>query len=206
MRDKWRAKEWIIVEAPPSFGGAPIAYIPITDREKAIGRVVETTLYDLLKDDPQHMAIKLYFQIVGFEGDRAKTIFKGHEYSREYLKSLVRRGTTTVDMIADFTTKDGAVVRVYAVAFTQRRVNNSRKKAIRKVAYDIVAAKTAKLTYEQFAQETVLGKVASEIYNEAKKITILRHVGVRKTKLVRRPPAPEVAAPVEAAEAQPTAA
>jgi ribosomal protein S3AE len=30
----------------------------------------------------------------------------------------------------------------------------------------------------------VLGKIASEIYNESKKIAPLRHVGVRKSKLV----------------------
>jgi len=30
----------------------------------------------------------------------------------------------------------------------------------------------------------VLGKIASDIYNEAKKIAPLRHVGVRKSKLL----------------------
>ncbi|MDA4120715.1 MAG: hypothetical protein OK413_01225 [Thaumarchaeota archaeon] len=33
----------------------------------------------------------------------------------------------------------------------------------------------------------VLQKVASDVYNEAKKVTHLRHVGVRKSKLISRP-------------------
>jgi small subunit ribosomal protein S3Ae len=48
----------------------------------------------------------------------------------------------------------------------------------------IIKAKAAALTLDQFAQEIVLGKIASEIYNESKKIAPLRHVGVRKSKLV----------------------
>jgi len=37
---------------------------------------------------------------------------------------------------------------------------------------------------DQFVQEMVLGKIASDIYNEARKIVPLRHVGVRKSKLL----------------------
>jgi ribosomal protein S3AE len=40
------------------------------------------------------------------------------------------------------------------------------------------------LTFEHLVQEAVLGKIASDIYNEAKKIALLRHVGVRKSKLL----------------------
>jgi ribosomal protein S3AE len=43
------------------------------------------------------------------------------------------------------------------------------------------------MNYEGFVQELVLQKVASDVYNEAKKVTHLRHVGVRKSKLIARP-------------------
>jgi ribosomal protein S3AE len=43
------------------------------------------------------------------------------------------------------------------------------------------------MNYEGFVQELVLQKVASDVYNEAKKVTHLRHVGVRKSKLISRP-------------------
>ncbi|RLI11050.1 30S ribosomal protein S3ae, partial [Candidatus Bathyarchaeota archaeon] len=48
----------------------------------------------------------------------------------------------------------------------------------------IVEEKASTLTLDQFAQEIVLGKIASDIYNEAKKIAPLRHVGIRKSKLL----------------------
>jgi small subunit ribosomal protein S3Ae len=206
VKDKWKAKQWVTVLASPSFGEAPIGRVPITDQEKAIGRVVETTLYDILKQDPQHYSFKLYFQIDRVEGDTAYTILKGHEYSREYLRSLVRRGSSMSDFVKDYKTKDGYLVRVYCVALSQGRMNSSRKHEVRMIMDKIIGERAASLNYDQFVQETVLQKVASDVYNEAKKVTRLRHVGVRKTKLVGRPQAGQVAhAPQPPQAAQPEA-
>jgi len=49
VKDKWREKKWITLHAPDSFNNVPIAYVPITDDENAKGRVVEVTLFDILK-------------------------------------------------------------------------------------------------------------------------------------------------------------
>ena len=81
--------------------------LTVASVEKPAGRVVETTLYDILKQDPQHYSFKLYFQIDRIEGDTAYTILKGHEFSREYLRSLIRRGSSMSDFIKDYKTKDG---------------------------------------------------------------------------------------------------
>lgn len=186
-RDKWREKKWVRVEAPSSFGNAIVAQIPITDPDTAVGRVLEMTLYDLMKQDPQQYVTKLRFQIVEIIDSVAKTILQGHEYSREYLRSLVRRGSSLITYVDDFDTRDGAKVRVHVIAFAQGRINASRMHAIRMTTKQVLAEKAASLTYDQFAQEAVLQKIASDIYNSAKKITILRHVGLRKTKLIRKP-------------------
>ncbi|MFB0501423.1 MAG: 30S ribosomal protein S3ae, partial [Candidatus Bathyarchaeia archaeon] len=117
----------------------------------------------------------------------ARTIFKGHEYSRDYLRSLVRRRTTRVDAILSVTTKDGYRLRLGVCAFTLVRIKTSQEKAIRDVMRKIVQEKASALTFDQFVQEVVLQKIASDIYNEAKKIAPLRHVGIRKSKLTFQP-------------------
>ena len=187
VRDKWKLKSWLTVLASPSFGSAPIVRIPVTDAEKARGRVVETTLYDILKQDPQHYSFKLYFQVDRVEGETAHTVLRGHEYSREYLRSLVRRGSSMSDFIKDYRTKDGYLVRVYCIAFSQGRMNTSKKHDLRSVMDRVIGERASSLTYDQFAQEMVLQKIASDVYNEAKKVTHLRHVGLRKSKLIRMP-------------------
>jgi len=202
VRDKWKLKQWVTVLASPSFGNAPIGRVPITDIEKPAGRVVETTLYDILKQDPQHYSFKLYFQIDRVDGDTAYTTLKGHEFSREYLRSLIRRGSSMSDFIKDYKTKDGYTVRVYTIALSQGRMNSSKKHEIRMIVDKIMEERAASLSYDQFVQETVLQKLASDVYNEAKKVTRLRHVGVRKTKLIGRPQA----APTQMEELAPAAA
>ena len=187
VRDKWKMKSWVTVTASPSFGNAPIARVPLTDVEKPTGRVIETTLYDILKQDPQHYAFKLFFQIDKVEGDTANTVFKGHEYSREFLRSLIRRGSSMSDLIKDYRTKDGYLVRVYCIALSQGKMNSSKKHDLRLIMDRVIAEKAAGMNYEGFVQELVLQKVASDVYNEAKKVTHLRHVGVRKSKLISRP-------------------
>jgi len=183
VRDKWRSKAWYTVVAPPYFGNVELGAIPADETEKLIGRVIEATLYDITGDFA-HQYMKIYFQITSVEGKTARTMFKGHEYSRDYLRSLVRRRTTKVDGIFNVSTKDGYRLRVAICAFTLSRIKTSQEEAIRKIMAKIVEEKSKALTMDQFVQEMVLGKIASDIYNEAKKVVPLRHVGVRKSKLL----------------------
>ncbi len=200
VKDKWREKQWVVVEAPPAFGNTPVAYVPLTSAETAIGRVVDTTLFDLQKLDPQQYAIKLYFQIDKVHEGKADTIMKGHEYSKEYLRSMIRRGSSMVNFIKDYETRDGYLVRVYTVVFTQGRINSSKKHDLRLLADKIVSEKVKTLDYNAFYQEVVAEKIAAEIQEQAKKIVHLRKVGIRKTKLLRRPSETVAPPPEEEAE------
>ena len=186
MRDKWRGKTWYLVVAPPFFGNVELGALPAEEPELLIGRVVEATLYDITSDF-SHQNLKLFFQIHEIEGKTARTLFKGHEYSRDYLRSLVRRRTTKVDGLFNLITKDGYKMRVSVSALTLSRIRTSQEKIIRTIMDKTVKEKATALTLDQFVQEMVLGKIASDVYNEAKKITPLRHVGIRKSKLVAQP-------------------
>ncbi len=183
VRDKWRSKVWYMVMAPPYFGNAEMGAIPSDEPGKLIGRIIDSTLYEITNDFA-HQYLKMFFQINEIDGKTAKTIFKGHEYSRDYLRSLVRRRTTKVDALFNITTKDGYKMRVAICAFTLSRIKTSQEKIVRHIMDKTIKRKAAELTLDQFAQEIVLGKIASDIYNEAKKIAPLRHVGIRKSKLV----------------------
>jgi small subunit ribosomal protein S3Ae len=190
VRDKWRSKAWYTVLAPPYFGNVELGSVPADEPEKLIGRVIDSTLYDITNDFA-HQYLKMYFQITEVDGKIAKTMFKGHEYARDYLRSLVRRRTTKVDGIFNVTTKDGYKLRLAASAFTLSRIKTSQEKALRAIMEKIIKEKAENLTLDQFAQEIVLGKIASDIYNEAKKIVPLRHVGIRKSKLVTQVAQPQ---------------
>jgi len=186
VRDKWRRKEWYSVVTPNYFGNAELGIVPSDDPQKIVGRVIDATLYDITNDFA-HQYLKMYFQVTDVEDTTARTVFQGHEYSRDYLRSLVRRRTTRIDLILDANTKDNYKIRVAVCAFTLSRVKTSQEIAIRRLMKQIVNEKSAALTFDQFAQEVVLGKIASDVYNEAKKIAPLRHVGIRKSRLTFQP-------------------
>jgi len=186
VKDKWRGKDWYNIVAPSYFGGTELGGIPADDASKLVGRVVDSTLYDLTNDFA-HQYLKMYFQISSVEGKTAQTIFKGHEYSRDYLRSLVRRRTTRIDTLNNITTKDGYQLRLAVCAFTLSRIRTTQEHTIRAIMKKTVEQKAKELNFDQYVQEIVLGKIASDIYNEAKKVAPLRHVGIRKTKLIAQP-------------------
>ncbi len=186
LRDKWRGKTWYMVVAPPFFGNVELGSLPAENPEQLIGRVVEATLYDITSDF-SHQYLKMFFQINELDGKTAHTLFKGHEYSRDYLRSLVRRRTTKVDGLFNLITKDGYKLRVAVSALTLSRIKTSQEKLIRDMMAKTVNEKATVLTLDQFVQEMVLGKIASDVYNQAKKVAPLRHVGIRKSKLVAQP-------------------
>ena len=185
VKDKWREKKWVTVSAPDSFNNVPIAYVPITDDENAVGRVLEVTLYDILKGDPSQHQYKIYFQINKVEGEKATTIFKRYEYSKEFLRSLVRRGSSKINFVIDIKTKDGYVFRIKILALTHRQLNTSRKHALRLIARDVINNTVPQMTIDQFVQATCYSKINSDIMAAFKKVIRVRHVGLEKVKLIR---------------------
>jgi len=185
VKDKWREKKWVTVLAPDSFNNIPIAYIPITTDETAKGRVIEVTLFDILKGDTSQHQYKIYFQIDKVEGDKATTIFKRYEYAKEFLRSLVRRGSSKINFLAEVKTKDGYIFRIKIIALTHRPLNTSRKHALRLIAKDVMDKTIPSMTIDQFVQATCYGKINSDILAAAKKVIRMRHVGLEKVKLLR---------------------
>lgn len=221
VRDKWRDKQWVIVNKPSGFEPqVPINYVPITDVDQAKGRTIENTLHDMMKGNPdqsmdQHQ-IKIFVQVDRITDGVASTIFKGHEYAKEFLRSLIRRGSSMITFTHDYTTMDGHTFRVAVITLTQRRVNSSKKHEIRMIAYRTLSEKIPQLAVDQFVQEVTgskgedipretNSKLGAAMLDEAKKITAIRHIGIKKTKLISTPESRAIqeAKPVEAAQPAP---
>ena len=185
IKDKWKEKKWVSVSAPDSFNNVHIADIPITDEEKAKGRVIEVTLFDILKGDPSQYQYKLYFQIDKVVGEKATTIFKRYEYAKEFLRSLIRRGSSKINFVIDTKTKDGYIFRIKVLALSHRELNSSRKHALRLIAREIIEKSVPNMTIDEFVQASCYNKINSDIMAASKKIIHLRHVGLEKVKLVR---------------------
>ena len=185
IKDKWKEKRWITVLAPDSFNNVPVAYIPITNDETAIGRVIEVTLFDILKGDPSQHQYKLFFKINKVAGEKATTIFKRYEYAKEFLRSLIRRGSSRINFIMDMKTKDGQLFRIKILILSHRELNTSRKHALRLEAKKQIEKIVPQMTIDEFAQAACYGKINSDIMAATKKIIRVRHVGLEKVRLLK---------------------
>ena len=185
IKDKWKEKKWVHVIAPDSFNNVTLGYVPITNDEGAKGRILEVTLWDILKGDPSQHNYKIFFQIENVVDDKAKTIFKKFEYSKEFLRSLVRRGSSKVNFVIDVETKDRYVFRIKVLALTHRQLNTSRQHQLRLIARDIIEKTIPSMDIDAFVQATSYGKINSDIMSAAKKVIKLRHVGLEKVKLIK---------------------
>ena len=185
IKDKWKEKRWVTVLAPDSFNNIPVAYVPITSDKTAVGRVVEVTLFDILKGDPSQHQYKLFFQINKVTEEKATTVFKRYEYAKEFLRSLIRRGSSRINFVIDTKTKDGYVFRIKILTLSHRELNTSRKHALRLEAKKQIERIVPQMTIDEFVQAACYGKINSDIMAATKKIIRVRHVGLEKVKLLR---------------------
>lgn len=183
--DKWAAKQYFTISSPEFMGGEKTIGETVADEsEKLIGRILESPLSDITGDySRQH--VTLQFQIEQVVGENAKTVFKGHYYTRDYLRFLVRRRRTRIDAIVSVKTQDNVSVRVTVTGFTTRRARTSHKDGIRKEMIRTMKKIATEVTFEDFVQGAVLGKMGSDIYNACKKIFPLKRVEIQKSKVLR---------------------
>lgn len=190
-----RGKRWYSVIAPEQFDREEIGETVAEEPDMVIGRTITTTLGDLTGDSGANNT-KLTFKITDVGSDAAYTEFIKYELTRDYLRSLVRRGASKVEASITVLTTDDHRIRVQPVAFTTKKADRSQEKAIRRVMIDQVESAAEERTFAEFVDSIVEGRLSSAIYGEAKTIYPLRRVEVQKLTLEARPE--EVAAEEEA--------
>jgi len=111
VKDKWKAKTWYNIVAPPSFDSVTVADTLSESPERLVNRVTGVSLQDITNDFRKSHVV-LYFKVHNVEENNAHTQFVGHTLTSDYLRRLIRRRRSKIDGVFDVTTKDGAQVRV----------------------------------------------------------------------------------------------
>jgi len=189
-------KRWYDLIAPEQFDRTELGSTFADEPEKVQGRTVEVTLGDITGDQGENNT-KLTFKITDVSSDAAYTEFIKHELARDYVRSLVRRGASKVDVAITVLTTDDYRVQLQPVAFTTKKADRNQEKAIRRVMIDLVEEAAAERTFDELIDSVIEGRLSSAIYGEAKTIYPLRRVEVQKLTLEARPA--EVAAEEAAA-------
>ena len=183
VRDTWKEKSWYTIKTPVNFEDKEIGETPAKDPELLIGRGVEVTMRELTGDFSKQY-IKLRFEIDNVAGEVANTKFTGHKTTTDYVRSMIRRGTSRIDASAVVTTKDDRKIKLQVLAVTIRRAKSSQQRYMRSVIEDLLREAASEKSFDELVKVCVNGKLASEIYHKAKKIYPLKRVEIIKSKVI----------------------
>ena len=202
--DSWKEKKWYSIEAPEFLNRAVVGHTVASDPELLPDRIIETTVGEMTNDMSKNN-IKMKFRIVRVNGDVAESVFVGHTLTNDYLRSIVKRQTSKIDVVLTVRTADGYIVTIKPTCFTVKRARASQIKGIRNVMTRVVVRRAVKSNFEDLVQDIITGKVSSAVYKQAKNIYPLRRVEVRKTDVVKVPAQRRVPKAPEAEVAEPVA-
>ena len=100
MKDRWKAKNWYNILAPPAFESVTIADTLADDPDNLINRVTGVSLQDLTNDF-RKSHITLFFKINKVEESNAHTRFIGHTLTSDYLRRMIRRRRSKIEGVYD---------------------------------------------------------------------------------------------------------
>ena len=183
----WREKSWYQVITPKIFNFKPIGEV-IGIEDNIVGRIIETLLFDFTQRYSD-ISLKLKFRIieVNEEAKKCNSIFVGHQYTNDFIRSLIGRGSTKIQTILNLTTKDGYIFRVTILCTTIKRARSSQQILIRKIMREILAEFAKSLNHEKFVAGMIYGEFQSQIKRVAKTIYPLSNSVVIKSKLISVP-------------------
>ncbi|MDG5762023.1 30S ribosomal protein S3ae [Natronococcus sp. A-GB1] len=179
-------KRWYTILAPEQFDRKELGETPADEPEKVYDRTIETTLGEITNNASENNT-KLTFKVTDVGSDAAYTEFQEHALTRDYLRSLVRRGASKVEAYVTVLTTDDYRVQVQPVAFTTKKADASQEKAIREQMVQMIEEAAAERTFDELIDSIVEGRLSSAIYGEAKTIYPLRRVEIQKTTLEAHP-------------------
>ncbi len=183
----FKDKDWYTVIAPKSFNFEPIGDI-LGIEGNLNGRTIENLLYDFT-NDYSDISLKLKFKIIEVnpEAKTCKSIFIGHQYTNDYVRSLISRGSSKIQSIINLKTKDQYTFRLTVVCTTIRRARSSQQILIRKIMREILREFARSLNHEKFITGMIFGEFQNQILRVAKTVYPLSSSNIIKSKLVQVP-------------------
>jgi small subunit ribosomal protein S3Ae len=186
VKDRWKAKNWYNILAPPSFDNVTVADTLTDDPNNLINRITGVSLQDLTNDFRKSHII-LYFKVKNVEENNAHTQFIGHTLTTDYLRRLIRRRRSKIEGVYDVTTRDGAQIRVKPFAATDKRIQNSQKKVVRESMKKTITEEATKKILSEFVNNIIDGKLGSELYKNCKNLYPIKRIEIYKTEVITQP-------------------
>ncbi|MFH1721015.1 MAG: hypothetical protein ABH950_00265 [Candidatus Altiarchaeota archaeon] len=178
----WKNKKKYTIYAPESFEKKELKSTIASDPKQLIGRTIDFSIRDLSGDrSKQHL--KVLFEITDVQGDNAYTQAKMFDTLPGYLKSKVRKGMTKLDIQRKLNLKDKKIV-LKMMVLTRGHIQEHQRVDLTKAIDKILNSMERKLKADEMIQQSLFGKVGTEIYQTLKRIHPIARVEVWQIKVL----------------------
>lgn len=169
-QDPFARKDLYVIKAPSMFATRNCGKTIITRTagnkiasEGLKGRVFEISLSDLNGGDEAQSYRKIRLVCEDVQGTDVVTNFHGMDITRDKLCSLIRKWQSLIEAFVDVRTTDGYYLRVFAIAFTKKQLNQAVKstcyaqagqiRSIRKKMFEILTEEATKCDLKELVQK-----------------------------------------------------
>ena len=177
-----KGKTWFTIVSPAMFGEKALGEALATGPTVLPGRKITASLMELT-GNPERYYMTMIFKIVEVNGTTAKTVFDGHECTRDYAARIVQRFTQRLDINKVVQLKDSRL-RVKAIAICNRHVTENIAKAVRSMIEEMITEAAANCTLDEFIKSFTEGEIQNSIKAEVNRIYPLRAFEFNKTEVL----------------------
>jgi len=199
--DPFTKKDWYDIKAPTMFTcrnvGKTLVTRTIGNKIAADGlkhRVFDLNQADLVEDDASYKKFSLVCEDV--QGKNCILNFHGMHLTRGKIASMVRKWQSMINAHVEVKTTDNFTLRVFIIAFTNKRKDQVRKttyassqqqKMIRKKMVDIVSKEVQNSDMKELVSKLIPDSIARDIEKACNPIYPLHDVHISKVKVIKRP-------------------
>jgi len=199
--DPFAKKDWYDVKIPSNFNVRNIGKTPVTRTigtkiasDALKGRVFEMAQADLNNDEVSFRKYRLMVEDV--QGRNVMTNFHGMSMTTDKLRSLVKKWQTCIEAHTDVKTTDGYLLRFFAIGFTKKRNNSTKKtayakstqiRAIRKKMVEIMSREVTTKDLKDVVTKLLPDSMGADMEKSCQSIYPLHDCYIRKVKVLKKP-------------------
>jgi small subunit ribosomal protein S3Ae len=171
----WKNKKVYQILSPENFEFQEIGETISSDPASLKGRTLNVSLGELTSDRSKNY-MNLVFEITDVKGDKAHTRFKKFFIPTGYLRSKVRKRTSKVDYLKDLQVGERKI-RVKIMILSRHKISEVQTTSI-KAGVQKILDEFAQAGVDKFVQQTLFGKLGTEIYKKIKSVCPIMRVEV----------------------------
>ncbi len=181
--DKWKKKIWYSIFTPDEFEKREIAQTVAEKPEMVMGRILIASVAEISRQ-PRMSHIALKFKVNNVQTQKAFTTIVGFAMQDSYIRRIVRRRSSKIELVSDIITKDNQKAHVKVVTISGQKVTQAQATSIRKIMQEELEKAAKAREFKVLVQEFIFGNVASAIVKRAKKVASIKRTEISKCSLL----------------------